>query len=1404
MRRNAKRLEMWKRLFAILIAGVMLFSNVSNAVFALEGSVGETVNTDETEGQDSEKTDQAETLTSDPEGEDPKTESPEDTEKPSVVEDTEEDPQEEAEVEEPAAEEAATAETGTIMVEVETEEEKVESKGTESESTFAETVRVSAVCGSDDQPVSDAYTDLVIPVEGESLDLTESLIKEDVTRAAVVEGTNRYYVESFDYDHATVDGHEVASLDRKDITEDTVILLHYKNKQSKVKYVYEDTEIKVTAEVNDPEAIPDDAKFVVNAITRDEHKQAYDAYMAALNEYAAGEPVYSGDNTMLYDIAFLSQKSDEEGNPVKGEYVEIQLDSDKVAVSFTFKKQQLNDLLNNQDAENLAVRHLPVNEEVLRDVDKTEDVLSELTSEQISVEEVSDVRTNAGNEKVDFSAAGFSVWAFTVDFHVDGVDYSIPGSTQILLSELIEKMQIKADDALLDVLQVEEVRFTNEELVKVEKVSGIITYQAADELRENVDVGEQDFLITSMKAFSTDEVMTIILKDGRKVEVNVTDDQDGYIVIIKLVNEDQTAPVSPGQNGVPWITDQCWIRSELYNEDDELAGYSIDGISVGESVNQTKISGFKLFKEDSTEESGAWISYSDAKAQGYYVRSVRLGHRPDNNVPTTYNEWSEQVASDDPGTLSEKDLDGWTFVSNRRDTNSPKTATTSTITIRQSSPSKYYVKLDCGNYPMEIPAGTDVYALVTIDYSNGTTGYGYTKLPTDTSGTTEYTLGIDNWYLKTGHQAFSKRNDPEISGHEQRMSVSLVAVPEGTAVNNPMALGIDNYTYPRPFFPINQGDSLQTHQVISYPSIPKDYDPSTETGPAQRTIERQDDGSIIFTDIVYLEKNTDRFNKYTLEKLLNATYNVVTLCDGPDGDTDFGENVGQGDAYFGIHQMGGILVRGDVQFTSKVTGFADDSRADSPSVVGGLLGDTPYHDGIFVNSRTNNTDNVPFYIGSVNSLAGNRINGRTYSQELGGKPYGINYCGSTVVNDDYVDWDRLQRSVRSASQALAAASEKTIVASPGSTVTIDVGANVTIDCADSADIFINIVGAGAESPSAPGTVINFLHTGNAKIPQTLVNDVQPDDTENGESSSVVFNYPNATGTVQSSQGSTIGHVVAPKALIKMVGGNYNGTLVGNNVYIGSNAEGHVRFYRGGDLIGAYGEFELSKSVDGKKPSPEQKYTFKLQQLRNELDNLEYEQLAEKKHSRDNNVIFLEDIQKSQNEEDKITFEDVSFYQSGKYYFVISESKTGLNTNEIADETKYLIECEVKNSVSGTTNKLYVDGSSFKYYKITDMNHLLNVTDLKNEDTEVVYGKKAEINPDAVQQLNGALNWSKDKLTTDITFTNKTIDKTKGIIELTKTIKGDITKEEAEGLLTFEVTFGEGNNKKWLKRIPRFI
>ena len=41
MRRNAKRFETWKRLFAVLIICAMMFSNVSGTIRAVEGQVEE-------------------------------------------------------------------------------------------------------------------------------------------------------------------------------------------------------------------------------------------------------------------------------------------------------------------------------------------------------------------------------------------------------------------------------------------------------------------------------------------------------------------------------------------------------------------------------------------------------------------------------------------------------------------------------------------------------------------------------------------------------------------------------------------------------------------------------------------------------------------------------------------------------------------------------------------------------------------------------------------------------------------------------------------------------------------------------------------------------------------------------------------------------------------------------------------------------------------------------------------------------------------------------------------------------------------------------------------------------------------------------------------------------------------
>ena len=53
--------------------------------------------------------------------------------------------------------------------------------------------------------------------------------------------------------------------------------------------------------------------------------------------------------------------------------------------------------------------------------------------------------------------------------------------------------------------------------------------------------------------------------------------------------------------------------------------------------------------------------------------------------------------ADDP--LTEGDFDGYTFVSNVRDSEDKTQATSSVITIRQSDPTDYRVMLDCGNEP---------------------------------------------------------------------------------------------------------------------------------------------------------------------------------------------------------------------------------------------------------------------------------------------------------------------------------------------------------------------------------------------------------------------------------------------------------------------------------------------------------------------------------------------------------------------------------------------------------------------------------------------------------------------------------------------------------------------------------
>ncbi|MEE3404045.1 MAG: FctA domain-containing protein, partial [Acutalibacteraceae bacterium] len=771
-----------------------------------------------------------------------------------------------------------------------------------------------------------------------------------------------------------------------------------------------------------------------------------------------------------------------------------------------------------------------------------------------------------------------------------------------------------------------------------------------------------------------------------------------------------------------------------------------------------------------------------------------------------YNDATDSTKIDDrapegyefAGTTTDSDTGGWQ------------------IKLNRAKPVQYFVRLvfeDTGK-ASELGKTGDLYVLVNVVHNQKVNGqnvvtYAYKKIDLATMGGKDgngnYVIDVPftpaTWYNQDGSVA----ENEQYTGNELGTVFSLYGVPEGQTpsvstgpnaqiegancalriISNGSEVGIGDY--------INQYQVTGTEDTIRQTSAD-----GTKTN---------------IIDTVVLEKNDDTFGLYSLEKILSGGYNIVTLCKGPnesmpktvmpDGSQ---VEVGQGDAYIGCHQMGSVLIRGDVTFAAKVTGLADSPNADNPSVIGGYMGATTGHQA-FINNRTNNTDYVPFYLGSSNTVVGNLVNGANYYQAVGGKECGINYCGETIVNDDYVDWDLLQQNIRKASRNLAGASTSMESASNGSVINVDVGSNVTINCSAGDDITINLIVPGEAfetingkqqiKPDLMGTVINFLNaTGTMKAPRLRVNGQELTTVETGAGISIVYNYPNLTGTVEGPAESEFGHIVAPKALIKITTGNYSGTMVGNNAYIGEHAEGHLYPYIGGTLVGFYGNINAGKQTDDHDPTEKQKYTFNVEQLRGDVmgyvSKAEYDEIVDELGTSNNDKVFWERIQTANNEGADIAFTDISFYRSGKYYFRVTEDLSALKPNVIGDETQYLIECEVESIVSGEKNILRIKDGSIKIYKIKPNAELLTVENISNTQGEVL-AKHPQINQNALEQPAQSLSWdSTDELIdSGVTFINETLDVDAMItFDGTKTFEGGDLSKHTFRFEVFEITRDE--------------
>ena len=149
----------------------------------------------------------------------------------------------------------------------------------------------------------------------------------------------------------------------------------------------------------------------------------------------------------------------------------------------------------------------PVEVENANDIDMVH--FAEGGAEILDVE-ATKVNQNGDIKKIEFEADSFSTYGliYTVDFtYKDGYTYQMPGGEQMLLSELFDALDINESTA-----NVIEVVFTDDSLLTVEKT-------------------EDDYVLKSLKPFTSEETLTVTVNDPTTSEVvkyviDVTDEQE--------------------------------------------------------------------------------------------------------------------------------------------------------------------------------------------------------------------------------------------------------------------------------------------------------------------------------------------------------------------------------------------------------------------------------------------------------------------------------------------------------------------------------------------------------------------------------------------------------------------------------------------------------------------------------------------------------------------------------------------------------------------------------------------------------------------------------------------------------------------------------------------------------------
>ena len=395
---------------------------------------------------------------------------------------------------------------------------------------------------------------------------------------------------------------------------------------TKRTYEYRDSNVYVVATLQYPEAVPDDARFVVTRVTPETSGYNYDAYLDALNHTVEEDDAYTEENTLLYDIAFLVEEKDELGNPT-GNIIEFEPERGGADISIQFRSEQL-DSIGAESPEDIEVRHLPLTEEVRDSIDTTAEATG-ISSDDIIVEDLY-AEANIEGESVTFFADSLSLVSLrnlksgapgdaalsgaklVLNFVQDDKPYtaSIPAGLYYL------RIKVKATDGQ-DRFNLQEISGSLEK--REISIDGLHLYDNNGSGEYAVDTNATDMEVTLWKKNTVNVADARILQGQDGILINENDEFEGfklsrsewpnankeyvltasklpgYDVNVKFFGLDGTGGDTPSG-----LTDY-YVRAYLRDTNNKTVGYSVAPIVLDSENCNVSITSFKGIDESGND-----------------------------------------------------------------------------------------------------------------------------------------------------------------------------------------------------------------------------------------------------------------------------------------------------------------------------------------------------------------------------------------------------------------------------------------------------------------------------------------------------------------------------------------------------------------------------------------------------------------------------------------------------------------------------------------------------------------------------------------------------------------------------------------------------------------------------------